>query len=92
MTETFNTQDKAESKRINICWREAVDSFTDVQKLAQYAKDPSPLIRSTVAENCATAIETLEELSHDDNPDVASAAQKNLEWHKAHPEAPKFEP
>ncbi|MAE51445.1 MAG: hypothetical protein CMH27_06520 [Micavibrio sp.] len=82
ITKTFkdkSAKDIQEQRRVFLCWREAVDCFTSEEKLAELAHDKSPRIRSTVANNHSTPIETLLELSHDQDEDVANAALKNLD-------------
>ncbi len=82
ITETFKDKsktDSSEKRRVFLCWREAVDSFTSEEKLAELAHDESPQIRRTVAQNHSTPIETILELSHDQDESVANAALKSLE-------------
>lgn len=91
VTKTFkanSNEDNNEQKRVFLCWREAVDSFTPPEKLAEFAKDKSPRVRSTVAHNFSTSVETLMELSKDEDESVAKAALKNIELRSGKPPAP----
>lgn len=85
-------QNYNEKKRVSYCWYKAVDSFTAPEALAEYACDPNPLIRRTVANNINTARETIIKLSGDQDKTVAEAASKHLDLMKKSLSPPTLEP
>lgn len=86
MKATSNAQKQTDNKELYLCWREAVDCFTDAEKLAEHAKNDNPFIRGIVAGNSNTAAETLIALSQDSDENVASTAKTTLQLYHVQPD------